>query len=42
MTGYPYPVNEHFPDDQVHREYREQFNRRPALRLLRPLRDVTN
>jgi hypothetical protein len=39
MTAYPYPINEHFPDDRLHREYREQFNRRPALRLLRPLTD---
>jgi hypothetical protein len=37
MTAYPYPPQEHFPDDAEHREYREQYNTRPALRLLRPL-----
>ncbi|HZT32648.1 MAG TPA: FG-GAP-like repeat-containing protein [Bryobacteraceae bacterium] len=26
-----------FPDDAVHRRYRQQYNTRPALRLLRPL-----
>jgi hypothetical protein len=37
MSGYPYPPDEHFPDDALHREYRERYNTRPALRLLRPL-----
>jgi len=37
MTVYPYPPNEHFPDDAAHRYYRNQYNTRPALRLLRPL-----
>jgi hypothetical protein len=37
MTRYPYPAIEHFPDDQVHRRYRDSYNTRPALRLLRPL-----
>jgi hypothetical protein len=26
-----------FPEDAAHREYREEYNTRPALRLLRPL-----
>ncbi|MBI4904488.1 MAG: tetratricopeptide repeat protein [Acidobacteria bacterium] len=37
MSRYPYGANEHFPDDESHREYRRQYNTRPALRLLRPL-----
>ncbi|HEX9945081.1 MAG TPA: FG-GAP-like repeat-containing protein [Thermoanaerobaculia bacterium] len=39
MSQYPYPANERFPDDDVHRIYREHYNTRPALRLIRPLRD---
>lgn len=37
MTAYPYPALQHFPDDAEHRAYREQYNTRPALRLIRPL-----
>lgn len=37
MSRYPYPAGEHFPDDKMHRDYRSQYNTRPALRLLRPL-----
>jgi hypothetical protein len=37
MTAYPYPPGEHFPDDTAHRDYRNQYNTRPALRLLRPV-----
>ncbi len=37
MSAYPYPASEHFPDDAEHRAYREEYNTRPALRLLRPL-----
>jgi hypothetical protein len=37
MSGYPYPAGAHYPDDPAHREYREKYNTRPALRLLRPL-----
>ena len=39
MTSYPYSVSERFPQDRLHREYRERYNQRPALRLLRPLRE---
>jgi hypothetical protein len=39
MSRYPYPPGEHFPDDAAHRQYREQYNTRPALRLIRPLFD---
>jgi tetratricopeptide (TPR) repeat protein len=41
MSSYPYPAGEYFPDDAVHRAYREQYNTRPALRLIRPLAITT-
>jgi Tfp pilus assembly protein PilF len=37
MTSYPYPASQKFPDDEAHRAYRERYNTRPALRLVRPL-----
>jgi tetratricopeptide (TPR) repeat protein len=37
MSRYPYPANEHFPDDEAHARYRREYNTRPALRLVRPL-----
>ena len=37
MSRYPYPANEHFPDDESHRRYQHDYNTRPALRLVRPL-----
>jgi len=37
MSAYPYPAAEHFPDDAEHRRWRQTYNTRPALRLLRPL-----
>jgi hypothetical protein len=37
MTRYPYPATETFPNDEPHRQYRQTYNTRPALRLLRPL-----
>ena len=37
MSQYPYPAAEHFPDDAEHRLYRQEYNTRPALRLIRPL-----
>lgn len=40
MSRYPYPPDEAFPDDPVHRRWREEYNTRPALRLLRPLRQT--
>ena len=39
MSAYPYRTREKYPDDAGHRRYREQYNTRPALRLLRPLTD---
>ena len=40
MSRYPYPAGEHFPDDAEHRRYRQEYNTRPALRLIRPLEDT--
>jgi hypothetical protein len=37
MSAYPYPSGERYPDDPLHILYREHYNVRPALRLLRPL-----
>jgi len=37
MSAYPYPASERFPDDAEHRRWRETYNTRPALRLMRPL-----
>jgi len=37
MSSYPYPAGESFPHDEIHRRYREAYNTRPALRLIRPL-----
>jgi len=37
MSRYPYAPPERFPEDAGRRAYREQYNTRPALRLLRPI-----
>jgi tetratricopeptide (TPR) repeat protein len=37
MSGYPYRADEGYPDDTLHRDYLDKYNRRPALRLLRGL-----
>ena len=37
MSQFPYPVAEHYPTDPEHTGYREHYNTRPALRLIRPL-----
>ncbi|HET9767194.1 MAG TPA: FG-GAP-like repeat-containing protein [Thermoanaerobaculia bacterium] len=42
MSRYPYPAEERFPDDKLHRRWREETLTRPALRLLRPLGDGAN
>jgi len=42
MSQYPYPPGERFSDDPAHRRYREQYNTRPALRLIRPLGPVAS
>ncbi len=37
MPRYPYSAPDHYPDDGAHQLYREHYNTRPALRLIRPL-----
>ncbi len=37
MPQYPYEAPHHYPDDETHNLYREHYNTRPALRLIRPL-----
>ena len=37
MSAYPYPPTENYPKTLLHRQYRDTYNTRPALRLLRPL-----
>ena len=39
MSSYPYASPERYPEDARHQEYRKSYNTRPALRLIRPLRD---
>jgi hypothetical protein len=41
MSVYPYPSSEHFPDSAFHRQYRTEYNTRPALTLIRPLRSLS-
>jgi hypothetical protein len=38
MSRFPYPAGERFPDDDEHQAYLRDYNTRPALRLIRPLR----
>ena len=38
MTSYPYPRTETFPADAAHAAYRENYNTRPALHIIRSLR----
>ena len=37
MSGYPYGADESFPDTAAHRRYLQEYNSRPAMRLIRPL-----
>jgi tetratricopeptide (TPR) repeat protein len=37
MTSYPYQVSEAFPADPAHDAWRQAYNTRPALHLIRPL-----
>jgi Flp pilus assembly protein TadD len=34
MSGYPYAAGERYPDGAAHREYRERYNTRPAMRFV--------
>jgi tetratricopeptide (TPR) repeat protein len=40
MSAYPYPTSERFPDDAEHRRWRDTYNTRPALQILRLLRPL--
>ncbi len=42
MPQYPYEPPHHFPDDGPHNLYREHYNTRPALRIIRPLTEGTS
>ena len=42
MSVYPYPEDESFPETDEHKRYREEYNTRPALRVLRPLAGSTS
>jgi len=37
MSAYPYSAGEHYPRDAGHQKYAEEYNTRPALRLIRAL-----
>ena len=37
MSAYPYPDNEHYPDDAAHRQYRLEYNTRRVEHRLPPL-----
>jgi tetratricopeptide (TPR) repeat protein len=37
MSSYPYPAGERFPETEAHRRWMNEYNTRPALRLIRPL-----
>lgn len=37
MSGYPYGADEHFPDGEVHRRWRAEWNTRAAKRWIAPL-----
>jgi len=38
MSTYPYRADEHYPDDEFHREYQRQYNTRPVRTETFPLR----
>ncbi len=42
MPQYPYEPPHRFPDDGPHNLYREHYNTRPALRIIRPLTEGTD
>jgi tetratricopeptide (TPR) repeat protein len=37
MSAYPYPSQEHFPDDTAHRAWRAHYNTRRQVQLMPPL-----
>jgi hypothetical protein len=40
MSAYPYSSGESYPRDAVHDRYRNEYNTRPALGLIRPLMEA--
>ncbi len=42
MSAYPYPKEENFPAAATHQKYRRDYLTRPALRLIRPLRETVS
>ena len=40
MSAYPYRKEEIFPQDASHLSYKREYQTRPALRLIRPLRET--
>jgi len=41
MPQYPYAAPHAYPADGVHTRYREAYNTRAPLRLIRPLHEAT-
>jgi hypothetical protein len=39
MSSYPYSTAQSYPHDPVHDQYQKEYNTRPALRLIRSLRE---
>jgi tetratricopeptide (TPR) repeat protein len=39
MSTYPYPSGQHYPTDADHDAYQREYNTRPALRLIRSMRE---
>jgi hypothetical protein len=37
MSAYPYGADEHYPDDDLHRAYRREWNTRPARQWVQSL-----
>ena len=42
MSRYPYPASERYPDDRFHRDYRQTYNMRPAIRFVTRLAASTH
>ena len=40
MSSYPYPAGQSYPRDPIHDEYQKEYNTRPALLLIRSLREA--
>ncbi len=40
MSAYPYPASEHYPEDEAHTRYRDEYNTRLVARPILPLEAV--